>query len=348
MKKVFLIFIFIVRITHSAFSQGAPSDVADTNNIRSALFESDELLNITLKFDISLYKRKKSDTEYLDADLSYILEGDTIREKIKLRSRGIFRRNYCELPPMMLNFKKKDSEIGLFNHINKLKMVTQCPHGNTEYILKEYLAYKLYNTLTDSSFRVRLARVTYINTARKNSSVTEYAFFIEPEELLAKRMKSIAINQNVTQKQVRPEIMDRMAIFNYMIGNTDWSVPISHNIQLFSEMRTGRRDLAIIVPYDFDFSGLVYADYAAPFNGLKITSVRQRLYLGICREKDTIIKELDEFVLKKPKFMNVIESFPYLTDKSKKDMTVYLESFYKEVSKPDNLVRTISSQCIKF
>ncbi|MGE5406404.1 MAG: hypothetical protein ACM3NR_01725 [Methanosarcina sp.] len=348
MRKIFLLFIFFVRITPAAFSQGAVPSVTDTSNIRSALFESDELLNITLKFDISLYKRKKSDSEYLDGDLSYILEGDTIREKIKLRSRGIFRRNYCELPPIMLNFKKKDSEKGLFNHINKLKMVTQCPHGNTEYILREYLAYKLYSTLTDSSFRVRLARVTYVNTARKNNAVTEYAFFIEPEELLAKRMNSIAINQNVTQKQVRPEIMDRMAIFNYMIGNTDWSVPISHNIQLFSEEKQGRNDLAIIVPYDFDFSGFVYADYAAPFNGLKISSVRQRLYLGICREKDVLIKEVDEFVRKKPGLLNVIESFQYLPDKSKKDMTAYLESFYKEVSKPDIFAKTISIQCIKF
>lgn len=348
MKKLLKLIIFLMPFTQAALSQVASKAVIDTTIRTSALFESEDLLNISLKFDISEYRRKKSDVDYLDGDLSYALNGDTINEKIKLRSRGIFRRNYCELPPIMLNFKKKDSEKGLFNHINKLKMVTQCPHGNTEYILREYLAYKLYNILTPNSFRVRLARVTYINTARKDKSVTEYAFFIEPEELLAGRMNSVAINQNVTQKQVRPEMMDRMAIFNYMIGNTDWSVPISHNIQLFTEKRPISEDLAIIVPYDFDFSGFVNTDYSAPFNGLKITSVRQRLYLGICRDKEIFIKDFNEFLENKSEFMKVINEFPYLGDKPKKDMTGYIESFLRELNKPDNLIKTILGQCIKF
>jgi hypothetical protein len=348
MKKLLQLIILLIPVTQVTLSQVASKAVIDTTITTSALFDSEDLLNITLKFDISEYRRKKSDVDYLDGELLYVLDGDTIKEKIKLRSRGIFRRNYCELPPIMLNFKKKDSEKGLFNHINKLKMVTQCPHGNTEYILREYLAYKLYNVLTPNSFRVRLARVTYINTARKDKSVTEYAFFIEPEELLAVRMNSVAINQNVTQKQVRPEMMDRMAIFNYMIGNTDWSVPISHNIQLFTEKKPISKDLAIIVPYDFDFSGFVNTDYSAPFPGLKITSVRQRLYLGICRDKETFLKEFNEYLEKKSELMNVINEFQYVGDKPKKDMTGYIEGFFRELSKPDNLIRTILGQCINF
>lgn len=311
------------------------------------LFGSEELLLVELRFDISEYRRKKSDTDYLDATISYSENGSLMTDSIRLRSRGIFRRNYCELPPIMLNFKKK-AEKGLFRNINKLKMVTECPQGHEDYLLREYLAYKLYNVLTDKSFRVRLARVKYVNTARNDKSFEEYAFFIEPEELLAKRMNSEPIKENMTQKMVRPDVMDRMAIFSYMIGNTDWSVPISHNIQLFDEDVNLKNNPLLIVPYDFDFSGLVNSHYASPFNGLRITSVRQRLYLGICRDKETYISDLTEFTARKETFLNTVTGFPYLSEKSKKDITGYLSSFFKETEKPDNLIKLFLNDCIKF
>lgn len=324
------------------------ADLKSSAQSLAPLFDSDELLQLELKFDISEYRRKKSDTDYLDATISYNENGRVITDSIKLRSRGIFRRSYCELPPIMLNFKKRDSETGLFRNINKLKMVTECPQGNKEYILREYLAYKLYNILTDQSFKVRLAKVKYINTARNGKSFEQYAFFIEPEELLAKRMHSEPLKENMTQKMVRPDVMDRMAIFNYMIGNTDWSVPISHNIQLFDENVNIKNNPVLIVPYDFDFAGLVNAYYAAPFTGLRITNVRQRLYLGICRDRSTYLSDLTEFTSKKDVLLEVVSAFPYLPEKSKKDMEIYLSSFFKQLENPENLVKSFLTDCIKF
>jgi hypothetical protein len=349
MKKDIYALLVILMITRQSFCQDnatSSSRLTDTAKINTELFGSDELLEINLKFDITEYRWKKSDTEYLDAVLSYSYKGDSIRENLKLRSRGIFRRNYCEMPPIMLNFKK--SQKGVFAYLDKMKMVTECPQGNQEYLLREYLTYKLYNTLTNNSFRVRLVKVNYINTAKKGKTFTEYAFFIEPEELLATRMNATEMKVKLTQKQVKPEMMDRMAIFNYMIGNTDWSVPIGHNIKLFAEHTSDRRNLAIIVPYDFDFSGLVNTNYSAPFDGLKITSVRQRLYLGICRPKESFMKAFGEFETKKQDLLDVVNKFPYLHDRSKKDMTGYLESFYKDLSKPESLAKVILGECINF
>lgn len=312
------------------------------------LFNSEELLQLELKFDISEYRRKKSDTDYLDATISYKDNGKTITDSIKLRSRGIFRRSFCELPPIMLNFKKKNTGSGLFRNINKLKMVTECPQGNKDYLLREYLAYKLYNVLTDQSFKVRLAKVKYVNTAKNGKSFEQYAFFIEPEELLAKRMHSEPVMENMTQKMVRPDVMDRMAIFNYMIGNTDWSVPISHNIQLFDEDLNLKSNPLLIVPYDFDFAGLVNAYYAEPFTGLQITNVRQRLYLGICRDKATYLSDLTEFTSRKEALLKVVSEFPYLAERSKKDMEIYLLSFFKDLEKPESLTKNFLIDCIKF
>jgi len=324
--------------------------VADTLHENSGLFDSNELLQISLKFDITQYRRKRSDKDYLDALLTYYTSNkDSTVKEIKVRSRGVYRREYCDFPPLLLNFKMKDSSRGEFYHIDKLKMVTQCKPANEEILLKEYLIYKLYNVLTDYSFNVRLLRVNYINTFKKSKPVREYAFVIEPKDLLGSRINSVEVRTaNLTQKDIKPDMMDRMAIFNYMNGNPDWSVPIQHNILIMSQPASKRPDLGIIVPFDFDFAGLVNTNYAVPFEGLRIKSVRERIYLGICREEIVYIKALSEFLEKKEAFYKVINEFPYLNEKSKKDMISFLDEFYRDFDKRNTLAKKLLFDCISF
>jgi len=337
-----------------AFSQvdslDQPYAVADTHNVNIRLFESDELFDITLRFDITYYKKKRSDIEYLDAILTYhTSDTDSINKKIKLRARGIFRRGYCDFPPLSLNFKMKDSIGGEFSGINKLKLVSYCKTGQQEYLLKEYLAYKLYNVLTDNSYRVRLLRVNYINTFKESKPIKEFAFVIEPTEVLAQRTNSFEVKPAIlSQKNIKSEMMDRMAIFNYMIGNTDWSVPILHNVLVLSQGKSERPDLGVIVSFDFDYSGLVNTNYSVPFEGLGIESVLERRYLGICRSEEVFINALREFSDKKEEFYKVINEFPYLKEKTKKEMIVYLDGFYKEFDKRNTIVSNLLGGCISF
>lgn len=315
----------------------------------SALFDNDDLFEITLKFDITEYKRKKDDKEYMPATISYVVNDDSVTRELKLRSRGEFRRKFCDMPPLMLNFDMDDTLTPGFHNINKLKMVTVCPIGNQEYLLKEYLAYKLYNVLTENSYRVKLLKVNYLNSAKKEKPITEYAFVIEPDEILARRIEAVEVKTtNLTQKNVKPEMMDRIAIFNYMIGNTDWSVPIAHNVQFYAQYKSENPELAVIIPYDFDFSGIVNTHYAAPFHTLDIDSVRERVYLGICRDKETFLKRLAEFRANKDSFYRIIKEFPLLDDRSKSDMMYFLDGFFEELQKPDALARTFMSECIRF
>lgn len=336
----------------SAFSQQVVDSafaVTETIGKETALFKDDGIFDITLKFDITDYQKRKDDKEYLDAQISYTSNNTIITKQIKLRSRGEFRRKFCEMPPIMLNFDLDDPIKDDFHNINKLKLVTVCPDGDKEYLLKEFLTYKLYSVLTPESYNVRLLRVNYVNTAKQDKAITDFAFVIEPVELLSRRIESVEIKTtNLTQKNVKPEIMDRVAIFNYMIGNTDWSVPIAHNIQLFAQYNSERPDLAVIVPYDFDFSGLVNTHYAAPFQTLNINSVRERLYLGMCRDKETFVKALAEFSNHKDDFYKVIVDFPWLDKRSKDDMISYLDSFFEDLQKPEALARTLVRECLKF
>jgi hypothetical protein len=352
--KTYICLLLGLFLTVPVFGQHDTIDVTyrfqDAYSKKLRLFEKDELLELSLRFDISAFKRNKSKEEYLPATLTlYLNKTDSLNKEIKIKARGNTRRTLCSFPPIRINFKKAESANDEFSNINKLKLVTHCQPGRQIYILKEYLIYKLYNVLTDYSYKVRLARIKYINTARKSKPDIEYAFFIEPSEILGKRIQgNEVLTPNLTQKNIKPEMMDRMAIFNYMIGNTDWSVPIKHNVTIFSQGLSEKPNLGAIVPYDFDYAGLNNTDYAVPFEGLGIKSVLERRYLGICRSQDVFMKELKEFPEKKGEFVKIINDFPYLNAKAKKEMISYLEGFFRDFDKHNIIVYKLLNECLDF
>jgi hypothetical protein len=354
MKKLLTLFILLFCFYfQSARSQvdtiQSPYDATDTQNVNVRLFDSDKLIDIALRFDITTYRKQRSDEEYLPAVLTYYFgEKDSVNKNIKLRARGVQRRAYCDFPPIKLNFKLKDSVSTEFDGIDKLKLVTYCKVGLEDYVLREYLVYKLYNILTDNSFRVRLLRVNYINTAKDKKPIVQYGFVIEPNELLEKRTNSVEIRTTVSQVNISPPSLTECALFNYMIGNTDWSVPNRHNVLLLNIPKRADNYVDLIIPFDFDYSGFVNADYAVPFETLPIKTVRDRLYVSICRSEEEFSNELKKFAEKKDDFYRVINDFPYLKDRSKKDIINYLDYFFSGMDKRNTLIRNLMSDCAWF
>jgi hypothetical protein len=253
--------------------------------------------------------------------------------------------------PIELNFKRTDFGYADLDSISKLKLVTQCGSGkiNEEYLLKEYLAYKLYSVLTDTSFRVRLLTINYIDTEKKRKPIRHYGIFIEPVEMLADRTNTIQINTpNLTQKNIIPRIMDRMAIFNYMIGNYDWSIPGQHNVKVLKPGIFDPTGLAIAVPYDFDWTGLVDPSYAIPVEETGLESVRERLFTGICRRREVFLKDLETFSLKKEEFYKVANEFPYLNKSLKKEITTYLDGFFDQLAGRNIVIEDLMNSCKNF
>lgn len=355
MKKSFILGFWLAFITAiPTFSQNDtivnPYEANDTLSNDFGLFTNDEVLNLTLRFDITNYKRNKSKDEYLKAILTYhINDKDSINKEIRLKSRGEMRNGYCDFPPVRLNFKKSDFKKDDLKAIEKMKMVTHCESGNEENLLKEYLIYKLYNVLTETSFRVRMVKVEYIDTYKKRKPVNTYAFWIEPVEMLAKRLNSVEVQTlSLSQKNILPLWMDRVSVFNYMIGNTDWSVPNQHNCKVLADPKSPNPELGILVPYDFDYSGFVDAAYAIPYEPLGLKSVRERCYVGICRTEEEFLSALKEFTDKKEEFYKVINDFTLLDNKEKAKMIGYLDSFYSEFDKRNSIVSSFMSRCKKF
>lgn len=330
------------------FSQAA----ADSAENSFRLFEDEEILDITLRFGLSTYFRTKPKNDFLQAVITFNPgKPDSVSRDIRLKTRGVFRNTFCGFAPIELNFKKVSFGYSDLDNITKLKMVTQCQSGTlyADYVLKEYIAYKLFSVLTDTCFRVRLLSINYIDSEKKRRPVSHYGILIEPLEMLAARSNSIEIkSSNLTQKNIDPEVMDRLAIFNYMIGNYDWSIPGRHNVKILKPLSFNPEGLGIAVPYDFDWTGLVDPSYAVPAEVTGLESVRERLFTGICRSREIYLKRLEIFSAKKDEFYRVIEDSPHLSQRAKREMTYFLNGFFKRLENKNNMVDDLLETCKNF
>jgi hypothetical protein len=323
---------------------------ADSSKRSFRLFENENLLEINLRFDLTSYFRTKPKENYLDANITFNPgKTDSVSQDIRLRTRGVFRNQYCMFAPIELNFKKAKFGYSDLDKISKLKLVPQCSSGKDkeDYVLREYIAYKLFNVLTDTSFRVRLLKVTYIDSEKKKKPVVQYGFFIEPADMVTSRKNCIRVRTKaLNQKSIVPKIMDRLAIFNFMIGNYDWSIPGQHNVMVMKTLNFEPSGLGIAIPYDFDWTGLVNASYAVPAENVGTENVRERIFEGVCRSKEEYQKDLDIFSGKKEEFYKVIDDFPYINKQAKKDITDYLNGFFDQLSgKRDIILYNLMNTC---
>jgi len=224
-------------------------------------------------------------------------------------------------------------------------LVTHCQGDrlSERNLLREYALYRVFNAVTDSSFRVRLAHVTYLDSAR-HDSVTRYGFLIESDTALAKRISADQIHaDNVFDPMTDAPYMTLVAVFQYLIGNTDWSVWKRHNIAIFQKVAEPRTLLA--VPYDFDFSGAVNAPYASPPEQLKIQSVRQRVYRGFCQPDSVLDGVLARFRAAKDSMYAAVRAVPDLPERDVRNVLDYFDEFYKVIDNRGLVNRELVRSC---
>jgi hypothetical protein len=71
--------------------------------------------------------------------------------------------------------------------------------------------------------------------------------------------------------------------------------------------------------------------------------------VGVCRSKEAFSKDLDIFLAKKEEFYKVINEFPYITQKVKKDIIDYLNGFFDQlVGKRENILYNLVNTCKDF
>ncbi len=306
----------------------------------------EDLVNFNLKTDFKNLIRGKAKPTYQPAILTYEDQfGNPFEWKIKVKPRGNMRREICYYPPLKIKFPKKALQARGMKEIKTMKIALGCQGRDIyqQYILREFLAYKMYHLLTEHSFKVKLAKIRIEDTEGKMKPVNSFAILIEHEKEMAERLDGRVVKQKIFEKRDLSEAaFDRLCLFQFMIGNTDWHVKNLHNLKLLalrSETKT------VPVAYDFDYSGLVNTTYSVPKPGIDITHVTHRYYQGVCRDKEAMEPILQSFRDKKEAILELCETFPHLDKTSRKQLLKYMDSFYKILENPRKTKRQILKHC---
>jgi hypothetical protein len=340
-KKTTQIVALITSLVFSTviFAQTKPGPV-------EGLFDNDSVLHITLSGNLrDLMTDRADNPQNHPVVVSYMQDGKEFPINAEAKTRGHFRRTMgnCTYPPLLLQFAKSDTlSTSIFKEQDRLKLVMPCV--GDDYVVKEWLIYKIYNLVTPKSFKARLVSVELYDTKKKKSSSPFFGILLEEDKQMAKRNEDVLVKRQLRPEETDPEAFLTMAVFEYLVGNTDWSVQYQ-NIKLVAP-----DSLAIPtpVPYDFDHAGLVSPPYAKPAEELLMNSVRERRYRGYCLQNmgkfDVAVALYNKL---KPAIYKLYTDCTLLDPKYVKSTLKYFDEFYETINDPSKLKREFGYPCDK-
>jgi hypothetical protein len=306
------------------------------------LFAGTEAFPLTLSADFKVINKDRSvegKKDYPGVLTAPGPDGKKVTLHVKLRTRGHFRlrASSCSFVPLRIEFDRDEAHGSIFDGQKTLKLITHCRNDSEyeQYTLREYLVYRMQNILTSRSFRARLTTATYETPG--GSSVTKLGMFLEDDDDVARRMEGrIMALPRLLFKDVDRAWLTNTMIFEYMVGNTDFSMYALHNVVFVKTPD----NIVYTVPYDWDLSGLVETAYAIPDKTLGIRSVKDRLYRGPCRRQEEVDLALQLFRAHKAELLALYDTTPQLTNDYKRSAKDYLESFFRGIDRPGDVKRT--------
>ncbi len=335
MRKILAFFLSFIYLT----------DVAQTTD--KGLFDDENILEIRLSGNLrDMMADRTDEPKNYPITLSYKKPDSSFQSlQILTKTRGHFRKQkgVCDYPPLLLSFTPGvELKASIFKDQNRMKLVMPC--SGDQYVVREYMVYKIYNLVTPKSFRARLVRVTLDDTERKKQQ-SFYGILLEEENQVALRNNGVSVVRKIIPEQSNKENFLQMALFEYLIGNTDWSVQYLQNIKLIAPDSTA---VPYTIPYDFDHSGMVNVPYAKPAEELQLGSVRIRRYRGYC------IADLKQFEPAIALYNRIKVSLyalyrdnTILDPKYIKQTISYFDEFYETINNPKGVQKEFGYPCNK-
>jgi len=320
----------------------------------NALFETHAELAVVLKFPVRAMLRDPKAKAEVAGTIHY--QGHDGREAsvpVKLRARGNTRLAVCEFPPLRLEFDPTQTAGTPFAGQRRLKLVTHCRPGNryADYLRLEQRIYRAYGLVTPISFRTRLLSVTYVDSVERMVPVVAPAFLIEDVDDVASRVGMREAKVAVLNRaDADPAQVNLMELFEFMIGNTDWSAyapkdgteECCHNARVLKPARDAGK--SVVVPYDFDYAGLIDAEYAAVSRSAGVRRVRQRIYRGLCAHNDQVPASIRRFQEVRPQ-MEALFTDGGLGRVASHRALVYVQEFYGIIGEAKEVQRWIYDYC---
>jgi hypothetical protein len=313
------------------------------------LFQSNEPLSFSLAADFkTIEKDRKPDSDQRYPAVITVTDARGREQTLHVRvsPRGHLRRmaRTCDFVPLRVEFNKNEVAGGVFDGETTLKLGTHCRDENEfdQYVMREYLSYRLQNLVTPQSFRARLARGTYVDAASGKRLTTRYALWLENDNDVARRLGGRIVElQRLTFNDVDAAALQSMTVFNYMIGNTDFSLYALHNVKLVQDPSR----VLYPVPYDFDISGFVNPPYAAPDRRLGIRTVSDRLYRGPCTSGDEMETTAAAFRVKHDAMFTTLDDFKEIDGRARSEAKDYLDGFFKSIASQAAVKKTFVDGC---
>ncbi len=339
-----IIFLFILSLNISVAAQNEQKNQSKLDSVpnyqNSTLFHNNQIL----KFDLKLNKKAvfndvEDDRIYHWAKVKYKdVGGDSIKLKIGVKTRGDFRRDpsNCNFPQLKFKIPKKVRwGENVFSGQSRLKLVVPCIKNKEKYedlVIKEYLVYKIYNLFTEQSYKTKLVQVNIIDSLKNEKVISFTGFLLEETAQLAKRNNGKTLNlTSFRQESINRHQMTNVAVFQYLVGNTDWAITGLHNIKL---LFVNNSNVPVAIPYDFDWCGLVNSPYAVPAPQIGTTSVKARVFRGYKRSEEEYLPVIKQFNDKRNEIYRLFESNQLLSEKAKKESKKYFDEFYKIINNP--------------
>jgi len=313
------------------------------------LFDDHAVLEVDLVGPVHSMLRSKEERQ----EFPFVLRVGARELPLDVGLRGKSRLQHCPFPPLRLAFDRSETGQSVFEGQAKLKMVTHCDNSNSgeQNLLEEYLAYRIFNLLSDFSFRVRLLRVNYIESDGRThgDAQSRYAFVIEPMAQLAARLDTEPLKlPSVPKKKLDAEQAARVYVFQYLVGNTDWSLVASkdggtccHNGKLLE-----REEQIFYVPYDFDQAGIVNASYAKPHPVVRLPNVRVRRYRGYCTDPDTLRAAVSHVNLRRDEIIELVRNTPGFKQRAAERTVDYLMAYFDKAANEDKLLAKFDKKCL--
>jgi hypothetical protein len=327
---------------------GALFSAASAQETPPDFFADHSDLEFIIYTDLSvLFADRSLDSPERPAEVGYMGPNNTpVWLPVQVKTRGKFRlvEDVCEIPPLRLDFRARRLWGTVFQGQNQLKLVTHCqPDPEYEqYVVLEYLAYRLYELLSPKSFRARLAKVTYADASETVDPITGYAFLIEDIDDVAYRHGMVEVELDGFHPMMADAFeMGVHDVFQFMIGNTDWSTFLSQNVNFIQDVEGN----TTVIPFDFDWAGVVSTPYTYPAPDIPIENVRERYFMGVCRVPDHLNGVFQYFVEKKEEIYDLYRNEQALAQHQRERVLAYFDEFYETITDERLADRHIRATC---
>jgi hypothetical protein len=305
------------------------------------LFEDQTPMEIKLGYSNKDLNRNTDDSTFIITAMAYLHEGKWNEIEVNLRARGNFRRNQCYFPPVKMKIKKNEYSGTIFDGNKSMKLVLPCmiENENNDNILQEYIAYKIYERVSPFHFKTKRVNIEFTEPKGKNNKVFQLkGFLIEDDKRVAERHEG-----KVMERFIHPMAMQHLtsvqnAFFQFLLGNTDFSVAYQHNGKLLYINKE-----IIPLPYDFDMTGWVNPSYATVNTTLGINSVQDRKYRGFKRDQKYFDQVRAQFIESKTSLMEMVASYEseFSDPKEFDNMYKFMKDFYEVLEDDSKFEKTI-------